>query len=163
MYTRLVMLSLDFICQNPHVVREALRLRRVTRNIDEILRLAEQRRGLVTRQDGLYASLKQLKETVQLAPAEQRVALNTQIKALAQDIRRIELQSSDVDTRLRLQLLNLPNLPQRGVPEGDDQTDDQEVGHWGEPTSFLFEPRNHWDLGERLGIIDVPGGVKIAG
>src|SRR6266480_2290744 len=117
------MLSLDFVCQNPHVVLEALRLRRDTRNIDEILRLAEQRRGLMTRQDGLYASLKQLKETAQLQPTEQQSALKQQIKAIAQDIRRIELQRSDVDTRLRLQLLNLPNLPQSGVPEGDDQAD----------------------------------------
>lgn len=162
MYTG-VMLSLDFVCQNPQIVREALRLRRDTRNIDEILRLAEQRRGLMERQEGLYASLKLLKEAVQTAAGEQQATLQQQIKAIAQDIRRVELQISDVDTRLRLQLLTLPNLPQRDVPEGENQDDDQEVGHWGEPATFLFEPRAHWDLGERLGIIDTPGGVKIAG
>ncbi len=162
-YTTPVMLSLDFICQYPQVVREALRQRRDTRNIDEILRLAEQRRGLMTRQEGLYASLKQAKEAERSAPVEKRSALSQQIKAIAQDIRRIELQSSDVDTRLQLLLLSLPNLPQQSVPEGNDQGDDQEIGRWREAISFHFEPQAHWDLGERLGMIDVPGGAKIAG
>jgi seryl-tRNA synthetase len=157
------MLSLDFICQNPHIVREALRLRGDTRNIDEILRLAEQRRGLLTRQDGLYASLKQLKEAARTASTEQRSALNQQIKVVGQDIRRVELQSSDVDTRLQLLMLNLPNLPQQGVSQGDEQAADQELGHWGERTSFHFVPQDHWALGQRLDMIDVAGGSRIAG
>jgi seryl-tRNA synthetase len=157
------MLSLDFICQNPHVVREALRLRGDTRNIDEILRLAEQRRGLITRQDGLYASLKHLKESARTASTEQRSALNQQIKVVGQDIRRIELQSSDVDTRLQLLMLNLPNLPQQSVSKGDEQASDQELGHWGERSTFHFTPQGHWDLGQRLDMIDVAGGSKIAG
>jgi seryl-tRNA synthetase len=157
------MLSLDFICQYPQVVREALRQRRDTPNIDEILRLAEQRRGLVARQEGLYASLKQMKEAERSASDEKRPALKKQIKAVAQDIRQIELQSSDVDTRLQLQLLNLPNLPQKSVPEGDDRADNQEVGRWRETSSFYFEPQSHWDLAERLGIIDAASGVRVAG
>lgn len=162
-YTTPVMLSLDFICQNPHVVREALRQRHDTRNIDEILRLAEQRLGLMTRQEGLYVSLKQAKEAERSGPVEKRPVQKQQIKAIAQDIRQIELQRSDVDTRLQLQLLNLPNLPQPGVPEGDDRADDQEIGRWREKSSFYFTPQAHWDLGERLGMIDVASGVKIAG
>ncbi len=157
------MLSLDFICQNPHIVREALRLRGDTRNIDEILRLAEQRRGLLTRQDGLYASLKQLKEAAPTASAEQRTALNQQIKVVGQDIRRIELQSSDVDTRLQLLMLTLPNVPQQNVSGGDEQAPDQELGHWGARTTFHFVPQGHWELGQHLDMIDVAGGAKIAG
>jgi seryl-tRNA synthetase len=157
------MLSLDFICQYPQVVREALRQRRDTRNIDEILRLAEQRRGLIARQEGLYASLKQVKGAERAASDEKRPTLKRQIKAIAQDIRQIELQSSDVDTRLQLQLLNLPNLPQKSVPEGDDRADNQEVRRWRETGSFYFEPQSHWDLAERLGIIDVASGVRVAG
>ena len=99
------MLSLDFICQHPDVVYDALRKRGDIRNIDEILRLAEQRRGLVTRRDGLYASLKQLKETVRSVPIDKRSTLNAQIKAITEDIHRLELQSADVDTRLQLLLL----------------------------------------------------------
>jgi len=66
------MLSLDFICQHPDVVSDALRKRGDIKNIDEILRLAEQRRGLITRSDGLYVSLKKLKEPVRSVPIDQR-------------------------------------------------------------------------------------------
>ena len=68
----MLMLSLDFIRQNPQVVREGLYRRHHTQNIDELLRLAEQKRGLVTRCDGLYNTLKPLKETVKTVPVERR-------------------------------------------------------------------------------------------
>ncbi|HEY4032758.1 MAG TPA: serine--tRNA ligase [Ktedonobacteraceae bacterium] len=157
------MLSLDFICQHPDVVYDALRKRGDIRNIDEILRLAEQRRGLVTRSDGLYPSLKQLKETVRSVPIDKRSTLNAQIKAITEDIQRLELQSADVDTRLQLLLLSLPNLPHPSVKEGDEATVGEEVRRWREPTPFSFELRPHWELGTLLGIIDAEAGIKIAG
>jgi seryl-tRNA synthetase len=157
------MLSLDFICQRPEIVQEALQKRRETRNIDEILRLAEQRRGLITRNDGLYASLKKVKETVRAAPLDRRSTLNQQIKAITQDIRLLELQIADVNTRLRLQQLSLPNIPHQSVQDGAGRADDLELKRWGEPFALHFEPQAHWDLGERLGIVDMESGARIAG
>src|SRR5579859_4077871 len=104
------MLSLDFVCQHPQMVREALRKRHDTRNVDAILHLAEQRRGLTARSDGLYAVLKKLKAEVRATSEEKRAALNQQIKATTQDIRQLEIKSGVVDNELRILLLNLPNL-----------------------------------------------------
>jgi seryl-tRNA synthetase len=157
------MLSLDFICHHPDVVQDALRRRRDPHNIDDILRLAEQRRRLITRRDELYSALKKLREVLHAAPVDQRAALNQQSKALAQDIRQLELQSADVGTRLQFLLLRLPNLPHQSVQEGDSEADDQEIRKWGEPLTFHFRPQAHWDLGERLGIIDAESGIGIAG
>ncbi|QBD83546.1 serine--tRNA ligase [Ktedonosporobacter rubrisoli] len=154
------MLSLDFICQHPQVVQEALRRRRDMRKFDDIVRLAEQRRGLITRKDGLYAGLKGLKETLRTAQDEKRQALNAQTKATMIDIRKLELQVSDVDTHLRLLLLDFPNLPHESVQDCDA---DREVQVWGEPITYYFEPRAHWELGEQLGIIDAESGARIAG
>jgi len=157
------MISLDFICQYPQVVSEALRKRRDARNVDDILRLAEQRRGLAARINGLYVPLKKLKEEVRAAPAAKRPDLNKRMKAITEDIRKLEIQSSDVDTQLQLLLLSLPNLPHRSVQEGDSEADDRELRKWREPLMHQFEPQTHWDLGERLGIIDAESGGKIAG
>jgi seryl-tRNA synthetase len=157
------MLSLDFICHHPDVVQDALRRRRDPHNIDDILSLAEQRRELITRRDDLYRAYKKLREVLNATPVEQRAALHQRIKALAQDIRQLELQSADVSTRLQFLLLNLPNLPHQSVQEGDSEADDQEIRRWGEPLTFHFRPQPHWDLGERLGIIDAESGVSIAG
>src|SRR5579883_2323464 len=162
-YTVPVMLSLDFICHHPEVIQDALRRRRDPHNIDDILRLAEQRRQLITRRDELYSALKKLREVLHTAPMEQRAARNQQSKALAHDIRQLELQSGDVGTRLQFLLLSLPNLPHQSVQEGDSEADDEEIRRWGEPLTFHFRPQAHWDLGARLGIIDAESGVSIAG
>src|SRR5258708_37974319 len=111
------MLSLDFMRQHPEVVLEGLRRRRDPQSIDEILRLAEQRRGLVTRCDGLYVELKNLNEKGRTAPEDKRAALNKQIKAVARDIRRLEIQINDIYTRLQPLLLGLPKNPQSSAHE----------------------------------------------
>lgn len=157
------MLNLDFICQRPDIVRAALRKRHDGRNIDDILRLAEQRRGLVTRSDGLYVALKKLKETMRSLPIEKREAQKGQMKAITEDIRQLELQSSDIDTRLQLLLLNLPNIPHASVQEDDSSTVGEEVRRWGDPFPLRAEPQPHWQLGERLGILDAESGAKVAG
>jgi seryl-tRNA synthetase len=157
------MLSLDFICQHPDVVRDALRKRHDNRNIENILRLAEQRRGLITRSDGLYAALKNLKEDMRLVSIEKREAQNAQVKAITEDIHQLELQRSDVDTRLHFLLLNLPNIPHASVKEDDGSTIGEEIRRWGEPFPMYVEPQAHWQLGERLGILDAESGAKVAG
>lgn len=157
------MLNIDFICQHPQVVREALRRRRDPHTIDEILRLAEQRRGLQTRCDGLYTSLKALKEGVRRRSAGKRAAPDPQVKATTHDIRQLEMQITDIGARLQPLLLSLPNLPHQSVPEGEGAQDNVEVRAWGEPVPFHFQPRTHWDLGLQLGMIDAESGTKIAG
>jgi seryl-tRNA synthetase len=155
------MLQLDFICQHPQVVREALQRRRDPHTIDEILRLAEQRRGLVSRSDGLYTALKTLKEHNK--SAGKRTTQDPQMKALTHDIRQLEMQISEIGARLQPLLLALPNLPHQSIPEGGDKQDNAVVRAWSEPVQFHFQPRSHWDLGLHLGMIDAESGTKIAG
>ena len=157
------MLNLDFICQHPDVVRDALQKRHEVKNVDDILRLAEQRRGIIMRSDGLYTSLKKLKESSRSASAQKQTVLNEQIKAVTEDIRQLEIQSEDTSTRLHLLLLSLPNLPHTSVKEGSGTAVGEEVKRWSQPISFHFEPQSHWDLGAQLGVIDVEAGTKIAG
>ncbi|MEI4878526.1 hypothetical protein, partial [Klebsiella pneumoniae] len=80
-------------------------------------RLAEQRHNLIARSDGLYATLRKLKENTRALPVGMREAPNLQIKALTEEIRQLEMQGSDIGTRLHLMLLNLPNMPHASVKE----------------------------------------------
>ena len=162
-YTVTDMLSLDFIRLHPEVVREGLRRRGDVQDIDEILRLIEQRRGLVTRCDGLYAELKPLREQVRVAPEERREAINKQIKAKSRDIRQLEVQCSDIDIHLQPLVLALPNIPHASVPSGESEDDDCELRRWGTPLSFHFVPQKHWDLSERLHLTDFEAGAKLSG
>ncbi len=157
------MLSLDFIRQHPDAVREELRKRHDSRSLDELLHLVEQRHVMVMRRDEIYGVLKRARETIRALPVEKRAAQNTYIKEQEQELHQLDLQLADVDTRLQIQLLNLPNLSHASVPEGESEADDLELRRWGEPLSFHFEPKAHWTLGEQLDILDANGGARIAG
>src|SRR6266705_2963116 len=107
--------------------------------------------------------IRQYPEQVRAAPVEARAEPNKRVKATVRDIRQLELQISDIDTRLQFLLLNLPNIPHDGVDDGEGDADDRELRRWGEPLPIHFEPRAHWDLGERLQLIDFEGGARVAG
>src|SRR5579872_5342828 len=157
------MLSIDFIRQHPDIVQESLRKRRDPLRVDEILRLAEQRRGLSARCDGLYSTLKSLKDAIRAVPIGQREQLNMQIKAVTRDIRQVELQIADTETRLQPLVLRVPNIPHESVPDGGAEADDRELSRWGEAFPYAFEPRPHWELGEHLKLFDFAAGTKVAG
>lgn len=157
------MLSLDFIRQHPDVVRAGLQRRHDTQDIGELLRLIEQRRGLATRCDGLYVSLKRLNEEARAAREQKRAELSQGIKAVTRDIRLLELQISDLETRLQVLLQAVPNLPHIAVPAGEEHDHNQVQRSWGEPLHFYFTPRPHWELGDTLGLTDFEGGARLAG
>jgi seryl-tRNA synthetase len=60
-------------------------------------------------------------------------------------------------------MLNIPNVPQADVPVGEGAQDNKEIRRWGEPRQFDFQPKNHWDIGEELEILDFNRAAKIAG
>lgn len=158
------MLSLDFIRQHPDVVLAGLQRRHDPQNIDEIIRLIEQRKGLATRCDGLHVSLKRLKEQIHASGNERKSGeLQKQLKATTDEIRMLELQISDIETRIQPQLLSLPNLPHASVHDGGEHHKDHVARTWGEPLQFYFTPKAHWELSERLGLTDFESGTRLAG
>src|SRR5256885_808963 len=96
-------------------------------------------------------------------PVEQRTELNKQIQATTEDIRQLELHIVDIDTRLQLLLLSLPNITHPGVKDCDDESVDFELRRWGETAPTPFELRAHWELGERLGMLDFETGTRLSG
>ncbi len=78
-------------------------------------------------------------------------------------IKEMEKELSTVEEGLQAILLKIPNLPHPSVPIGSDSEDNSQVRQWGEPPSFSFTPKTHWDLGEALGILDFGRAAKIAG
>jgi seryl-tRNA synthetase len=68
-----------------------------------------------------------------------------------------------LEEQLEYYLLRIPNLPHPSVPIGKDENDNVEIRRWGEPPKFDFEPKPHWELGEKLGILDFERGTKLSG
>ena len=149
------MLDIRLIRENPEIVRKALRDRHDQAPIDDILKLDSERRQSVQALEDLRRSRKEVARDRQKAAEEGR-ALRTRIKDAEDEVRSLE-------TRLQDLLLQLPNIPDPSVPIGVDDKDNPVVRTWGEPKTFDFTPAPHWQLGEKLGIIDFERGVKLSG
>ena len=90
------------------------------------------------------------------AQREELQRLSRAIKDGEAELARLEQEASD-------QLLAIPNAPHASVPDGTSAADNKLVGEWGEKPTLSFTPKPHWELGEKLGILDFAAGTRIAG
>ena len=90
-------------------------------------------------------------------------ALMRDVEEVSEDIRTAEGPLAEIEARFEQFMLTLPNLPNPGVPVGKNADDNKEIRRWGDLPKFDFEPKNHWDIGEELGILDFKRAAKIAG
>ncbi|HOL18470.1 MAG TPA: serine--tRNA ligase, partial [Bacillota bacterium] len=159
------MLDLKFVRENPDKVREAMELKGEPADLDHLLEYDQERRALLQEVE----ALKQLRNRVSKEigqgglrggeldqKKEEMRQVSDKIKMMDEQLRQIEAAQEQI-------LLRLPNLPDAAVPPGKDEADNVEVRSWGKPPRFSFEPLPHWEVGERLGILDFPRAGKITG
>lgn len=162
------MLDIKFIRENPDAVREAMRRRGESVPLDELLELDARRRALVTEVERLKAQRNDASEQVARLKRtgenpEEAARLIETMRAVSDKIKAMDEEVRDVDLRLTELMLAIPNIPHESVPYGESEEDNVEVRRWGRPRDFDFEPRAHWDIGTRLGILDFERAAKVAG
>jgi seryl-tRNA synthetase len=159
-------IDLKLLRDDPDRVRASQRARgEDPRLVDAVLAADERRRAAVTRYDTLRAEQKTLGKQVAAAgkgPDDEKHALLARAKDLAAEVKDAEAEQSAADDLLREAQLALSNIVEAGVPEGGE--DDFVVVHEvGTPRQFEFTPRDHVELGELLGAIDVERAAKVSG
>ena len=156
------MLSLNFIREHPDLVKEGARKKGEPAPVDEILQLDQQRRELVTRLEQLKAE--QNRRSAAMAKNRDEAAVEA-LRRMRDEIKSLEQQAAPIESRLNALLLEVPNPPDVSVPEGRDATGNVTVREWGlkERKAPTFAMRPHYELAERLGIIDVERAVKVTG
>ena len=156
------MLSLSFIREHPDLVKEGARKKGEPAPVDEILQLDQQRRELVTRVEQLKAE--QNRRSAAMAKNRDEAAVEA-LRRMRDEIKSLEQQAAPIESRLNALLLEVPNPPDASVPEGRDATGNVTVREWGlkERKAPTFAMRPHYELAERLGIIDVERAVKVTG
>ncbi len=159
------MLSLQFVRDNPDAVRKGLRDRGVEETgLDELLRLDGERRGLLVELESLRAERNAIGKRVGSATdAAERQRLIDETRVLSERIDALEPRAREIEERVRSLLLELPNVPHPDTPVGEGEQQNVIIRTEGAPPPFDFEPRPHWEIGERLGIIDFERGVKLSG
>src|SRR5436309_14418123 len=156
------MLSLSFIREHPDLVKEGARKKGEPAPVDEILQLDQQRRELVTKLEQLKAE--QNRRSAAMAKSRDEAAIEA-LRRMRDEIKSLEQQTAPIESRLNALLLEVPNPPDASVPEGRDATGNVTVREWGikKRKAPTFAMRPHYELAERLGIIDVERAVKVTG
>jgi seryl-tRNA synthetase len=156
------MLDIKLIRENPELVRQALEKRGDSFAIDNILEIDSRYRSLLRQTEELRAkhneASKQLSKSKEKPPQ-----LIAQMRQLGEQISSLQQQTKEAKANLDSLLLELPNIPHPSVPLGRGASDNVVVRTWGKPQEFSFKPLPHWELGEKLGIIDFQQGVKLSG
>ena len=159
------MLDARFVREHIDVIKKSLMERNASIQFDEFLRLEEQRRTLLKEAEELRNKRNVASEEVgKLRKQKQDAAkLIEEMKEVSDRIKDLDEKLKSLEESTNEFLLNVPNIPHESVPVGKDETENVVVRRWGEPREFDFEPLNHWDIGETLGIIDFERAAKIAG
>jgi seryl-tRNA synthetase len=158
------MLSLQFIRDNPDVVRAGLAKKHADAPLDEILELDRRWRAVQVELETQKAQRNALQGEIgrQKDPAQREAAIAA-TRSMSTRIRELEPEADALRARLNELLLLVPNLPHESVPEGADEHGNVLVRSWGEPRQLDFTPRHHADLGEELGLLDFQRGAKLSG
>ena len=144
------------------MVRNALARRGEDAPIDQVLQLDSDRRATISEADELRARANETSRL--LSNSQERTPeLIEEMRQVRGRIRDLEQSIRDTEEQLNDLLLAIPNLPSEHSPDGAGEEDNVVIRQVGEPHTFDFEPMPHWDLGEKLGIIDFERGVKLSG
>jgi seryl-tRNA synthetase len=157
------MLDIAFIRNNPEVVKEGIRIKRMNVDIDELLALDADVRKLRSAVEQIRADRNRLSKQIPALKEQEKDQAVEQVKKLKQALSEKEPELRHAEERLEQLMLLVPNPPAPEVPEGDSDDDNVEVRTFGAPPQFEFKARDHLELAEGLDILDIPRAVKFAG
>ncbi len=177
------MLDIRLIRENPELIRETARRKKIACNVDRLLAVDARRREIQQQVDKLRQEQKELGGQVALyrnpkspfykkAIADGRTpedvakdaqSIQDRLNAIKAAAKPLDEETKQVQPEFESLMLTVPQPPADDVPDGEDDTDNVEIRREGEPRRFDFEPKDHVELGQALGIIDIERGVKLAG
>jgi len=159
------MLDIKLLRSDPERVINALARRGGKYNLDSFLETDKKRRELLALSESLKANQNAVSKTIpQLKKEGKDVApIFAEMKEISDKVKQLDDEIRELDAKLEAEILSLPNMPNEKVKTGTSDEDNEEIRRWGEPRSFDFEPKPHWDLGEELDILDAATAAKVTG
>ena len=146
-------------------VKERLATRGTKIEWDEFVSLDRERRDALANLERLREKKNRLSGEIGKVKksAGNAALLMQEVEEVSEAIRSGEGPLASIEARFEKFMLTVPNLPESSVPVGSGAADNKEVRRWGDPPQFDFPAKNHWDIGEELGILDFARAAKIAG
>ncbi|SMC88093.1 serine--tRNA ligase [Sporomusa malonica] len=159
------MLDIKFVRDNPEKVEQALANRGASMSLGEFISREKERRELLAEVE----TLKNKRNTVTQEISKKKKAgenaddMILEMREVGDKISAIDGKVKEVEAALESIIMSIPNVPHESVPVGKDEHANQEKRRWGTPREFTFTPKAHWEVGEKLGILDFERGGKVTG
>ena len=163
------MLDIKFIRENIDLVKAGAKKKHVEVDLDRLIAVDEKRRALLGEVEGMRAKQNEVSDKITTASPEARQSFIDEMRVVKEKLQGKEKELEEVTKEWQLLMVQVPNIPEVSVPEGDSDADNVEVKKWpvqaeaGAPTKFTFTPKSHVDLMLDLGMADFERGTKTAG
>ena len=159
------MFDINWIRDNPDAFDSGMLRRGLATRSPDVLALDTQRRAIQTALQDMLAQRNAASRAIGEAKAhgEDAGALMADVASLKETIRQAEESEREVSAGIETMLAGLPNIPAPETPDGDDEAANAEVRRWGDTPDFDFAPKEHFEIGEALGLMDFGKAAKISG
>jgi seryl-tRNA synthetase len=155
------MLDIRFIRENPQLVAEKAKQKGYLVDVDQLLGFDKKRQEQLQRVEELRRARNELAERGKKdRPSEEDIQKGREIKGQLADL---EHQLTSIEEELSVLLRKVPNMPHEDVPVGASEEENVIAREWGDKPKFDFEPKTHWQIAEKLGMIDKERAAKVAG
>jgi len=157
--------DLSYFREHLDVSADMAKRRNITLDLDGFRALDKERRELITENEHRKAQRNKASDEIARLKKEKQSAdaILVEMKQLSERIKQADARIAELDATQRELLLTIPNVPHSSVPAGHGPEDNLEVRRWGTPPKFDFQPKPHWEVGERAEILDLEAAARITG
>src|SRR3989338_2619919 len=164
------MLDIKFIRQNPDAVKKAIRDKNVDLDLDKLLAADERKRHVMTELEQLRAEQNKRSRLGEGSRAKPGISVGPQtpegleeLRGMKEKIKLLEKELEVVENEFNNLILQVPNMPSEDTPVGKDETENKVLRQVGKIPKFDFKPKEHWELGQDLDLIDIERAAKVSG
>jgi seryl-tRNA synthetase len=157
------MLDIKFIRENKDVIAAGAKKKHIDFDVEKLIKVDDERREILLKVEEKRTTQNEVSQKIPQADEEERQQLLVEMTNLKEDLQKDEEELKKIMKKWQKMMLQVPNIPDMSVPEGESDDDNQEIRQWGEIPKFDFEPKSHIDLMTDLDLADFEKGTDIAG
>lgn len=157
------MLDIKFIRENKDIVAAGAKKKHIEIDLDALIAMDDKRRVLIAEVDEMRARQNKASDEIATLSVDARGAKVAEMRVLKEMLAQKEEALKPVITEWQRLMVQVPNVPDMTVPEGESDADNREIKSWGEKPQFSFQPKDHIEIMTALSMADFERGTKIAG
>lgn len=157
------MLDIKFIRENKELIQAGAKKKHIDFDVEALISADDKRRNLLAEVEEMRTKQNNANAAITAASSGEREKLIVEMKELKESLQKKEEELKEVMKGWQALMVQVPNIPDMSVPEGNSDADNQEVRTWGTIPKFPFEPKTHYELMQKLNMVDLERGTKVSG